>query len=1610
MIRLLLCLLVGLLVGGVGVPAAAAQGPAGIRVVASDEGHLVLEVQVPGYLLSHQAVAGRAYDVVSIPGWGLTAEPGRPQLPVRQLLVGIPLGAAVQVRVVDQVAQEAGPLDLIPAPAVTFRPIPFEGPEQGPTPPEFEQEFTPAAEVYGHDAFYPVAVARLAETGFIRSQHVAAIALYPVQYNPVTRQIRFYSQITVELAFSYPAGQGAGQPAAPESPAFERLLQSQLVNYDSARAWRGWPAPSPPRTGEGSGDTWPLPGAAFKVYVDQDGLYRLTYDRLAAAGVPVDSLDPRTFQLFANGQEIAIRVVGEEDGRFDPADFVLFYGQGIRHKYTGQNVYWLTWGQAAGRRMPVRNGQPAGPRPIPPLFTAQARLEQDLLYYTRYPGDDWTDRWAWQFIAGPGNATATVDLTHVSTEAVTASLQVALMGYNSDPGVNPDHHARFYVNDHYVGEQWWDGTTTIQQPRFDFPQSYLVEGANTLKVDVPRDTGASAEYTLVDRYELEYGHRFQADDNRLPFTQAEAGVWEYRVAGFTSPEVEVYDVTSPLTVSQIAGLAVEPAGTTYTARFTDTVVSATTYLALTPDRRLEPLQVLADSPSNLHDPANGADFLIITPADFMVAAQTLSAYRAAQGLRTRVVNLQDVYDEFGYGLPTPEAIRSFLRYTLEQWVPPAPTYVLLLGDGTYDPKNHTNQGVVNYLSPYLAFADPWMGETAADNRYVAVVGDDRWPDLILGRLPANSPAQAEEMVGKSLEYEQLMHGAPWNSHLLFYTDNPDEAGDFYALSDDLIDGYVEPPYLASKLYLGQTCASGSECRQQLINTLNQTGALLLNYIGHASITQWAQENLFSPSAIDQLTNADRFPIVLPMTCLEGFFISPYPSGSCIAESLVRAVDKGAVATWSPTGLGVVTGHDYLNKGFLDALLVQGSRDIGSATLEGKFWLYASGSSLELLDTYLLFGDPALRVNALDTDLQLQKTVEPAGQVGPGDLLTYTLAFTNAGPAATHGVLLTDIIPPGLVNPVVVYASPEVIAPRPGVTFAWTVADLSPGEGGLVRVQAVVGPLTQSQTVVNQAQLTGLTPDTNPANNLSAVSSYVYVPTADLQIGKAVEPAGQVWPGDLLTYTLTFTNAGPDPAYQVLLTDIVPGDLLSPTVFYSSPGVIAPQPGITFAWAISDLLPGQGGEIRFRAVVSPTAEPGFVVVNQAQIGSRTLDPNLVNNTVSVTTGVQVPDLFVRKVGPAVVAFSQTITYTLTWGNSSVVAAPGARLTDTLPAWVGYVADDSGLPLDQPSPGILVWSVPDPVPTGTAASFVLTGWVAMDPQMFGPLVNRLRIGSSAPDGNPFDDRAVWSTDLLLSDPGVLVAGPAQAVALAEIEYTLSYSNGGEARAYGMVITDLLPAGVSYLSDDSGLPHSEPAPGIVVWQVGSLPPGGGGSFHVVAAVGEYAQVGDELHTVVAVGAASPDEDGSNNSAGWTTELLLPDLGIGVAGPVEAVEGALLTYTVIYSNAGEGPALDGVITGLLPVGVAYLSDDSGLPYTRLSPRLHAWQVGRLPGGAGGAFHLVVQLGSLDQTGPVATNEVRIGGRSPDPRPDNNEGRWSTTVLGGGVSVYLPVVLKTAP
>ena len=111
------------------------------------------------------------------------------------------------------------------------------------------------------------------------------------------------------------------------------LLQKTLINYDQARYWRIL-ASANSFSDKESTSSMLMDQPAYKIQVDQDGLYQVTYSDLQLARVPIEGLDPRTLRLFNQGIEIPIYVFGEGDGIFNSTDYLLFYGQKIDTKFT----------------------------------------------------------------------------------------------------------------------------------------------------------------------------------------------------------------------------------------------------------------------------------------------------------------------------------------------------------------------------------------------------------------------------------------------------------------------------------------------------------------------------------------------------------------------------------------------------------------------------------------------------------------------------------------------------------------------------------------------------------------------------------------------------------------------------------------------------------------------------------------------------------------------------------------------------------------------------------------------------------------------------------------------------------------------------------------------------------------------------------------------------------------------------------------------------------------------------------------------------------------------------------------------------------------------------
>ncbi len=765
----------------------------------------------------------------------------------------------------------------------------------------------------------------------------------------------------------------------------------------SARVWAA-PASHAAPASPAVASQWTPQQPGYRVIIGEDkpeALYQMDYDYLSNAGLPVDTLDPRTFRMFWMGDEIAIRVMGEADGSFDPGDSILFYGRNVdslfydgllsANKYTGENVFWLSYGGDAGKRMSQVDGAPTSALAGP--FSHREHLEENHIYLSTRPFIEGEDHWFWLKMEAYGTGSTSRDFTftanNIATGAYTGDLTVKLISAIEGDGGTKVHELTLLVNGHevYHNKGDWQGDTLFVASA-PVDQSYFQEGENTVTIRITNDnTTGFIDQVYPNWIDVHYYDTYQAENDALIAENAAGSAQQYQIGNFSGSDIDAYDISDLKNVKQIVNGGISGSGP-YTLAF-DT--DATRLLALTPAARQTPTRIdVVSYPSSSYTPADlldttiDADYIIITHRDFWTPMLQLADHRATD-YHVVMVDAQQVYDQFNGGMMSAEAIQDFLSYAYDNWAT-RPTFALLVGDATYDMRNYLGNSFPTYIPVYLRLVGETTGETDSDNQFVALEDDptygDALPDMNLGRFPVNTAAEAQAMVDKTIAYENASCD-PMPTDVLFTAD--DEDGNLYwDLSDGVADGYEDPPtntvkylpdpYVPVKKYLGKDCnyaadgdaTSGDECRQQIIDKLNDTGALLVSYTGHSTKDYWAVEQIWNEAAVDELTNSNacELPVTINLGCDEGYFHNP--TDSAVSEYGVRKTSVGPVASISPTYYGYPYGHDALEKGFFLAVFTDGIQELGKALTQAKQHAMDEGYTTEPYG-YLLMGDPALKI-------------------------------------------------------------------------------------------------------------------------------------------------------------------------------------------------------------------------------------------------------------------------------------------------------------------------------------------------------------------------------------------------------------------------------------------------------------------------------------------------------------------------------------------------------------------------------------------------------------------------------------------------------------------------
>ncbi|MBN1889383.1 MAG: hypothetical protein JW850_15420 [Thermoflexales bacterium] len=929
----------------------------GHHIMPHDDG--TLEVQITGYAQSSQA--------------------GAPRVPFAAALVAVPPGAELVLQVIeteeeslslpgalalatepDKVLRDAEgrPIRLAFSPASTFQQSSLSVLRVG-TEDETEELTTPLV---------------LQEVGILRGVRLARLAFYPLQSDSGGQTTRLITRLRASLTFAgrLPA---EAQPAQPDpllaavrtlviNPADVQIANPSITLTTNRKSPRGV---ANRNTSRQIASTDPI-----AVEVSAPGLTAVTYEALAGAGFLAGSVDPHTVRLTRGGSEIELEWDGDDDASFEAGERLLFYADPRFSRWTANDVYFLDSDTSLGSRMQIRSADPGGLA----LGTAWVELtaEQNALYTPdcfcgSIPAGRDGDHWTWADVKNPGNPSSsyTINLPAIDTVQA-AELRAWFIGYTDIQGLAPDHRIDVALNDQFLGRAEWDGKQAFTST-LTVPPGVLLDGDNTLTLNLPGIAGVEGAW--LDAFSIRYARSSAPSGSSVIFT-GQASPSSYQLGLSAVDGLRAYDVTNSDHPVRLSGVTAndnlvslgDPAGGGV-HRYA--VAAATGVLSPTV---LRPAYALQTGNSFA-----GADYLIIAPSALTPALGSLISLRSSQGLSVALEHVEAIYDAYDGGRPTPAAIRAYLAHAYANWMP-RPVYVLLVGDGSSDPRLYRPNSTLTLIPPYLADVDLWAGETAADNRYVTLDGNDDLPDMLIGRLPVGTLAEAQTLVNKIVRYETEPFQGAWNDTVTFVADNQDPAGDFAAESEHLA-ALVPAPFTPQRIYYLPPTTTLSSIQQSVLGRWN-AGALIVQYTGHSSWQQWAEERFFHLDDLPGLVNERREPIVLGMACFTGAFQRPEPT---LDEELLK-LNRGAIAAWSSTGLGISTGHQALAEGFYQDIFDGTPGTLGQATLAGKLSLAAGGQHLDLLNNFVLLGDPALRPNLTIIPWASQVYLPVVSRAGP----------------------------------------------------------------------------------------------------------------------------------------------------------------------------------------------------------------------------------------------------------------------------------------------------------------------------------------------------------------------------------------------------------------------------------------------------------------------------------------------------------------------------------------------------------------------------------------------------------------------------------------------------
>ncbi len=742
-------------------------------------------------------------------------------------------------------------------------------------------------------------------------------------------------------------------------------------------------------------------GDWYKMGVGVTGIFRITYQDLVSFGLNPSTFDPRQVRIYGNGGgmlpeknvefryddlvENAIVVVGEEDGTFDPGDYILFYGQApnvwkyndilqkfthYNHLYTNLNYYFLTTDLGPGKRVSVipQVTEPFTHRVVRFNDYAAHDLDQRNLIKS---GKVWygevfdiittQDLPAFSFpnidgdtplrmdvdFAARANVNSTIKVYVNNGEAINAQIPPISPQYNTDYAAAFNTSKTFYLN------------------------------IPTVNVRVKYLPPASDAMGWLNYVEFNVTRYLSMVGDQIPFrnitTLGEGNITEFAMGNATS-QVKIWDVTNPLepglVTAQLTGDSLIFRSPTdslrefiaFNGNSFHTVAAATKI----------PNQDLHATPEY--------DMIIVAHPLFMSQANELAQIHRDEGLSVFVVTPSLIYNEFSSGAQDVGAIRDFVRLLYLNATPGhEPKYLLLFGDGSYDYKGIINNNT-NFVPTFQSSSSLKPTDSYVTDDFFGLMdpgeGGDAYGtlDLGVGRFPVKTTEEADYILLKIKRYMGLIpqtqgnnysNSIPrlgeWRNMVCFVADDQDnnmhldQAEDLSTYIDTAFDAYnIDKIYFDA--YKQQSTPGGQRFPEVTadINKRMAKGALIVNYTGHGGETGWAHERVLEISDINSWNNSWDMPVFVTATCEFSRFDDPERTSA--GEFVFLNPVGGGISLFTTTRLSFSSSNFALNMNFYYHVF---DKIDGRPLRMGEVIMKAKTPSNPNIRNFVLLGDPAL---------------------------------------------------------------------------------------------------------------------------------------------------------------------------------------------------------------------------------------------------------------------------------------------------------------------------------------------------------------------------------------------------------------------------------------------------------------------------------------------------------------------------------------------------------------------------------------------------------------------------------------------------------------------------